>query len=60
MNKAKLTTNSPSEKDLKKAEMTDIKKLFSDIGVIIEISDKKSLNNFSDSKRVRIKNGKVF
>lgn len=60
MNKAKLTTNSPSEKEVKAAEIKNIKKLFSDIGVIIEISDKKTLNNFSDSKRVRIKNGRVF
>lgn len=42
-------------------KISDIKQVFSDIGVIIEVSDKKTLNNFNDSKRVRVtKDGKVF
>jgi len=61
MNELKQTTsNRPFDKQAKNHDINEIKKMFSDIGVVIEVSEKKALNNFSDSKRVRIKSGKIF
>lgn len=59
----KHATSHPEEvkKNSLNEKIKNIEKVFSDIGVVVEVSEKRDFNSFSDSKRIRIsKEGKIF